>query len=69
MVPYSPGPRKGLFSTEQEKLIMPAVGATTDFFFEDEVLRKRIETGRLSPAQLPAAVRAYNQGVRLRAKD
>ena len=69
MVPYSPGPRKGLFSTEQEKLIMPAVGATTDFFPEDEVLRKRIETGKLSPAQLPAAVRAYNQGVRLPAKE
>ena len=68
LVPYSPGPRKGLFSTEQEKLIMPAVGATTDFFSEDEVLRKRIETGRLSPAQLPAAVRAYNQGLRLPAK-
>lgn len=69
LVPYTPGPRKGLFTPDQEKLILPTVGASTDFFPDDAVLRKRIETGKLPQAQLPAAVRAYNAGVRLPAKD
>ncbi|MBJ6111402.1 hypothetical protein JAO73_20445 [Hymenobacter sp. BT523] len=68
LVPYSPGPRKGLFTPAEEKFILPAVGATTAFFPDDAELQKRIETGKVTQLQLPAAVHAYNTGVRLPAK-
>lgn len=69
MVPYTPGPRSGLFTPAEEKLILTSVGATTAFFLDDPILQKRIETGKLPQSKLVAAVRAYNSGVRLQPKN
>ncbi|HEX8426633.1 hypothetical protein [Hymenobacter sp.] len=69
LVPYTPGPRIGLFTPAEEKIILVAVGATTAFFADDPELQKRIETGKLSEARLGEAVRAYNAGVRLQLKN
>ncbi|WP_022825945.1 hypothetical protein [Hymenobacter norwichensis] len=69
LVPYTPGPRPGLFTSEQEKLIMPSVGATTAFFSEDTELQRRIETGKITQVTLPAVVRAYNAGAKLKTKN
>jgi hypothetical protein len=69
LVPYTPGPRPGLFTSEQEKLVMPSVDATTAFFHDDSELQKRIKTGKITQVTLPAAVRAYNAGLKLKPKN
>lgn len=69
LVPYTLGPRSGIFTDEKDKVVLTAVGATTSFFVDDPELQKRIETGKLPEARLEAAVRAYNAGVRLQPKN
>ena len=69
LVPYTPGPRPGLFTSEQEKIIMPSVDATAAFFPDDPELQKRIKTGKITQVTLPAAVRAYNAGAKLKPKN
>ncbi|QNH63437.1 hypothetical protein [Hymenobacter sediminicola] len=69
LVPYTPGPQPGLFTSEQEKLIMPSVGATTAFFTDDPELQRRIETGRITQVRLPEVVQAYNTGIKLKPKN